>query len=663
LVNAVGVALTRDFIGSHRSDMRPVIVGDTELPKGLLGSSAEPPAAAKRFSALAGVPSRLVGGFDPGSGFALGTGGGVGSNNWVVSGSLTETGMPILANDPHLAIQMPSIWYEVELFCPATEDQMGKRAGRPFHVRGFTFAGTPGVVIGHNERIAWGVTNVSQDVQDLYIEKVNPDNPSQYEVNGRWVDMKVTEEAIGVRNMDEPVVLTVRETRHGPIVTDEGGFAGYRGFSMNPRASYPGTIELKALALRWTAREQNHTFRAVVGINDARDFREFREALRSWDIPAQNFVYADVDGNIGYQCAALLPIRRAGDGSVPSPGWTDEFEWTGFIPFEELPWVYNPSKGYIVTANNPVASEKYKHFIGGNFDHGYRAARIVRMIEGAGKKIGLRDIQEMQGDLLNTSAKEIIPFLEPIVLLDKSARQARGMLLGWDCRMEARGAEAAVFSHFWLALADETFKDQIPRSLRNGDAAFDDNSRLQDTISRLLREPRHPFWDNVWTPEVRETRDDILALALEKAVREGTKVQGGDVTRWQWGKEHTAVFRNQTLGKSGIRTVERIFNRGPVAVGGGSQQVLCTDWKFGEPFGVYFVSSLRHIVDLSDLGASMAGNTTGQSGHPASRHYGDMIEGWRNVTYHPTFWDRSALAASRPEKLVLSPGKEATFEK
>ncbi|HYW81766.1 MAG TPA: penicillin acylase family protein, partial [Spirochaetia bacterium] len=389
--------------------------------------------------------TRLVGGFDPGSSLAMGTGAGIGSNNWVIAGSRTVSGKPLLANDPHLGIQMPSIWEEVDLYCSAQDAQMGKRAGAAFHVRGFTFAGTPGVVVGHNDRIAWGVTNVNPDVQDLYIERINPENPNQYEVNGRWVDMKIHREEIRVLHQDEPVIVLARETRHGPLITDQEAFAGYRGFAINPHGEFPMNLDLKALSLHWTALQANHTVQTVLGINDARNFTDFRESLKSWDVPSQNFVYADVDGNIGYQTPGLIPIRRKGDGSVPSPGWTDEYEWTGFIPFQDLPWSFNPAKGYVVSANNPVASVSYRYFIGLDFDEGYRARRIVEMVEGAGKKLSLADMEAMQGDTLNTSAREITPYLAGLALKDKSA-QARDLLMKWDFKMQPESNGAAIYA-------------------------------------------------------------------------------------------------------------------------------------------------------------------------------------------------------------------------
>jgi penicillin amidase len=274
---------------------------------------------------------------------------GIGSNSWVISGDLTDTGMPLLANDPHLGVQMPSIWYEVGLHCV----EFGPEC--QVDVTGFSFAGTPGVVIGHNDRIAWGLTNVGPDVMDLYIEKINPENPDQYEYQGKWVDMDVITEDIQVAGGDI-VEQTVRLTRHGPIITDVyglGEFADESGIDI------PDNF---ALAVRWTALEPSCVFCAIWKFNKAQNWDEFRTAASGFAVPSQNLVYADIEGNIGYQTPGNIPIRSEGhDGMLPVPGWTGEYEWQGYIPFDELPFVYNPPEGFIVTANNAVVGPEYPY--------------------------------------------------------------------------------------------------------------------------------------------------------------------------------------------------------------------------------------------------------------------------------------------------------------
>ena len=674
LIQKMGLSLARTFFGSYRYGEMPVIVADSEMPAALLKPGRPAAAAATgapradatgplrgltadQAAALAGVSTRLVGGFDPGQSLALGTGPGFGSNNWVIAGSRTASGKPILANDPHLGIQMPSIWYEIDLYCSAQGAEMGKNAGGPFHVRGFSFAGAPAFIIGHNDRIAWGVTNLFPDVQDVYVERINPENPNQYEVNGKWVDMTLRREEIRVLHRDEPKVIVVRQTRHGPLITDEGAFPEYRGFSLMPGRGFSTSLELKALALRWTALQTNATFQSVIGIDKARTFSEFRDALRSWDVPSQNFVYADVDGNIGYQAPGLVPVRRHGDGTLPVPGWTDDYEWTGFIPFDQMPWSCNPAKGYIVSANNPVTSPDYRNYIGDVNDHGYRAGRITEMIEKAGTKVTMADVEAMQADTLNISARELLPFLKDLPVKDDAGR-ARDMLLAWDDRMDVQSSGAAVYGYFWQALVELVLKSKVPENLWNADTALDDNSRLMNTMLQVMKAPHDPLWDDPRTLDVRESRDDVLAAALVQGARKGIEAQGRDMKRWRWGAVHTATFRNQTFGKSGIGLIERIFNRGPVPVGGGMQQVISNDWSLAEPFNVSIISSMRQVIDLSNLSASRTMNATGQSGHAFNGHYDDMIAAWARVAYHGTLWSAADLASARTDRLVLNPGKQ-----
>ncbi|HSB65815.1 MAG TPA: penicillin acylase family protein, partial [Anaerolineales bacterium] len=283
----------------------------------------------------------------------LGPGGNeIGSNNWVIAGSRTATGKPFLANDMHLSEQMPSIWYEIGLHCSPVS------ATCPYNVTGFTFAGVPGVIVGHNDRIAWGFTNVGPDVLDLYIEKINPANPNQYEVNGQWVDMTLVKDIIKVPGA-QPVELTVRYTRHGPIVYDNPN--SRQEIQDTWGVALPGDF---AISMRWTALEPANIFKAIFGFNAAQNWDEFRKAASYFAVPAQNLVFADIDGNIAYQTPGNIPIRLPGQkGDYPVPGWTDEYEWQGYIPFDKLPNAFNPSEGYIVSANNEVVGSRYPYLI------------------------------------------------------------------------------------------------------------------------------------------------------------------------------------------------------------------------------------------------------------------------------------------------------------
>jgi penicillin amidase len=513
-------------------------------------------------------------------------------------------------------------------------------------VRGYSFAGAPGVIIGHNDRIAWGLTNVNPDVQDLYIERLNPEDINQYEVNGEWVDMEMVYEEIAVQGRDEPVVLPVRETRHGPIITDLGGFADY--------AHVGSTGEnpvITALALRWTALEPNQTFRAVLLLDKAQTYDDFREALRYFDSPSQNIIYADVEGNIGYQMPGIVPIRANGDGSLPVPGWTDDYEWVDFIPYDELPRAFNPEKGYIATANQPVVDEAYPYLIlyEPDFDQGYRARRIVEMLEADTDGISIEDIQAIQGDNLDGFAPELIPYLEDIPLDSPELEAARDCLLAWDGQMHMDSPEAALYGYFWVALIESTFQDELP-----GYLSPDDGSSTRTIFHNLLQDPGNPWWDDITTGET-ETRDDILARALEEGYAAGVAALGDNLDDWRWGEVHTALFANQTFGQSGIGLIEGIFNRGPVAVGGGSGSVDATGWGLADPFRVTDLPSMRQIIDLGDLSSSLMMHTTGQSGHPGHCHYDDFIDSWRLIDYHPTLWLRADVEATSRGHLTLMP--------
>jgi penicillin G amidase len=564
---------------------------------------------------------------------------GIGSNNWVVSGDLTTSGMPLLADDPHLGVQMPSIWYQNGLYCVPVSTTC------PYQVTGFSFASAPGVIVGHNGRIAWGVTNVGPDVQDLYIERINPHNPRQYEVDGQWVDMEAVTETILTAGGDA-VELTVLLTRNGPVITEVYGPLE-NIFEDSGLQIPPGQY---AISLRWTALEPSFIFRSVLNINRAQNWEDFREALRDWDVPSQNFVYADVEGNIGYQMPGKVPIRAGGDGSLPAPGWIDDYQWTGFIPFEELPHVYNPPEGYIVTANNAVVDEDYPYFISRDWDRGFRARRLVDMIEERSQPIDVAFFQQMHGDNKDLNAAFLVPVLLKLNLEDERLENARSILEGWDYQARMDSGPAALFQVFWKNLLELAFSSKLPESHpATGSAIWVDLTR------RMVDQPDSPWWDNPNTSE-REDRNQVFRQAFAAAVDELEGLQGTDTARWNWGDLHTVTFRNPTLGISGPEPIRALFNRGPFRTSGGSSIVNATGWNpASSSYEVRSLPSMRMIVDMDNLHNSWTSNTTGQSGHAYHKHYIDMAEDWRLIQYHPMLWGREVVEAGTVDRLRLVP--------
>jgi penicillin amidase len=615
----------------YPGDRNPYIVsGDDD--EGTVTASLAPTtgvqAAVRRATAnVSGLYALTGGGFE-----------GIGSNSWAVSGDLSATGAPILANDPHLGIRMPSIWYQVALHCaPVTDDC-------PYDVTGFSFAGVPGVVIGHNADIAWGFTNLGADTMDLYIEKVNPDDPTQYEYRGEWVDMEVGTETIVVAGGAD-VEIDVRATRHGPIIS--GRYDALDDFSDQAGVELPDGHEL---ALRWTALEPGPGIVGFIdGLNRASNWEEFRAAAALFDTPAQNLLYADVAGNIGYQTPGKVPIRSSGDGTIPVPGWTGTNEWVGFVPFEELPSVFNPPSGYIVTANNAVVDGSYPHLLTADWNHGYRARRIVDLIT-SNPDLDVDGHGLIQADGYDLNAEYLREFVfDAADVPSGTAREALDTLVLWDLQNSADSAGAAVWNATWRAILSLTFDDELPEDVRPGGG-----NRWFTVMRDLMQRPDDPFWDRVGTSSV-EGRDDILLTAFEQAVAELVDRLGSNVESWRWGDLHTATFENESLGQTGIALIDDRFNRGRFPVGGSEDAPNAVGWTATEGYAVDWLPSMRMRVDLGDLSRSVAIHTTGQSGHSGHPHYDDMIALWLVDDTYPMLWTREQVEADAEGTLVLTP--------
>src|SRR5258708_705773 len=567
------------------------------------------------------------------------------SNNWVIDGSMSTTGAPILCNDPHLGQAAPSIWYECHLL-----------AGN-IDVIGVSFPGTPGIIIGHNQHIAWGITNAISDVQDLYIEKFNPQNPRQYEYRGAWEEAEVVREAIKVRGRKTAIIEEVRVTRHGPIITHLPPVFDNAGQNGNKAECAELTLDL-----RWTGLEQCNIISSISKLNHAANWEEFRNALRDWDVPPQNIIYGDREGNIGYVMAGAIPIRAQGQSLLPSPGWTGEYEWTGFIPFDELPQTYNPEQHFIVTANNRVVNDDYPHYITHEWLNGYRAQRIRDLLTSKGK-LAPADMATIQADQYALPAVEIVPHILAIQTDAPLEKAAQNVLRTWNYVMAPDSAGAAVYATFLNKLEKIVFaamfgEDEtlIHAYLGRGSTILAPTngyaSRSKPLLIRLLNQGDDNWFADTAVPNGPVTWQAACSSALTGAVEELQEKLGNNVAQWQYGRIHRMTY-NHPLGT--IKPLNKLFNRGPFAVGGDMDTVNMGAAMPNDPEVVITVPSFRQIVSLADLNASLSGHAPGQSGHPASKHYDDFIKSWLKVEHHPMLFERSMIEAQAEGVLSIIP--------
>ncbi|HEX5690063.1 MAG TPA: penicillin acylase family protein, partial [Roseiflexaceae bacterium] len=549
---------------------------------------------------------------------SLGLGGtAIGSNNWVIGGERSATGQPLLANDPHLGAQLPSIWYLAHL------------SGGQLDAIGATLPGVPGIVIGHNDRIAWGVTNTGPDVQDLYIEHVNERN--EVEHNGAWQPLQLVTEVIKVKGQDD-VPIQVRISRHGPLISD--------------------AIEAsdQALAFRWTALDaEDRTIEAFNGIARARDWEQFTKALRDYKAPMQNFVFADEDGNIGYYAPGALPIRAQGDGTLPVPGWTDEYDWQGYVPFEELPHAFNPPQGFIVSANNKVAPNSYPHLIGTNFAAPYRAARIAELIQ-AKDKLSPDDLAAIQADVRSAQARELLPFLQQATVVDARARDAIDFLRDWDGTIAADSAQAALFEAWYNQIPAHIFADELGDELWDGYA--DEKDMIAIVVAGLLEQNSKAWCDDIRTPQPEDCAT-ALGGALFDALADMSQRQGSDDFRsWRWDRVHQARFPHNPFDQVGA--LKPIFSRS-IPNGGDGFTVDVAPIRRTDLYNQYHVPSYRQIVDLSNWDASRFIHTGGQSGQVLSGGYSSFLQRWQRVEYLPMRYGTEALNTAAAARLILEP--------
>jgi penicillin amidase len=537
------------------------------------------------------------------------------SNNWVVSGSRTVTGKPLLANDPHLSPSAPSIWHMVHLSAPGVR------------VAGVVMPGLPGVIIGHNDRVAWGFTNVGPDVQDLYVEKFNPDNPKQYQTPSGWQDAVIRHEQIKVRkgigsSEYDTVTHDVTVTRHGPIIFQGDG---------------------KRYALRWTALDPAKNNPAATHIiNRVRNWKEFNTALESFTAPTQNIVYADVDGHIGYHAAGIVPIRKSGDGSVPYDGSTDAGEWTSYIPISKLPTSYDPPSGIIVTANQRIVGTDYPYFLTHSWAQPYRARRIYDLLSEK-PKLSSEDFRRILGDVYSiagvTFTKEAVKLLRPkLTPADEKLKAHLDAFEKWDGRVNTESNVAPLMAYLRLNFRSKILTAALgPELVKN----YQWNN-FDTTLDRVIKEQPAS-----WLPKEFASYGDLLRACYDEAIVTLTKSLGADETKWTWG-EIAKVRFSHPLGAAPLIGSQFVIPPFPQNGTGGF---------IGATVNVGSAVSMRLIADPSDWDKTQHGIGLGVSGIPKNPHWSDQLADWRAVTPREFPFTPAAVAKATKETLILEPAK------
>lgn len=534
-----------------------------------------------------------------------------GSNNWVIDGTLSATGKPILANDPHRPVILPSLRYLVHLNGPGW-NVIG--AGEPT---------LPGVAAGHNERVAFGFTIVGIDQQDLYVEEINPQNPTEYLYKGKWEKMRIEREQIKVKGKPAPVEVELKFTRHGPVIYEDANLS-------------------RAYALRWIGTEPGSAgYLASLSLNRAKNWQEFLKALERWKVPSENLVYADIDGNIGWQAAGFAPVRRGWSGLLPVPGSSGRYEWEGYLPLSELPHVYNPSRHFIATANHKIIPEGYKHEINFDWSSPLRFLRIEEAL-GKGSKFTITDFERLQHDETSLVARELAPLVKGLKIDNQTLAEARDLLEGWDFVLSKDSAAAALYEMWYQKLVTNFTNLIVPakaRSLITG----------QMVLNRMVRALKNPD-ARIFGANPQAKRDEMLIKSLSEAASELRSRLGRDMKNWRWGALHVAEFKHPLSTNEQMRAV---FDLKPVARGGDATTVNVTGG--GSNFRQTHGASFREILDLSDWDNSVAINVPGQSGQPASPHYQDLLKLWADGKYFPLLFSRERVEKHAAQKLMLVP--------
>ncbi len=533
------------------------------------------------------------------------------SNNWVVSGNRALSGKPLLASDPHRAMTIPSLRYLVHLNAPG------------WNVIGSGEPALPGVAIGHNDRIAWGFTIVGTDQADFFVEEINPSEPNQYKVGKDWENMRIIRETLRVKGQDAPVEVELRFTRHGPVL--------YQDMKRN-----------RAFALKWAGSEPGGAaYLASLAVDRAKNRREFLDALEGWKIPCLNFVYADVDGNIGWVAAALTPIRPNHDGLLPVPG-NGDFDWKGYLPVVDLPQSFNPPEGFVATANHNILPAGYKHPISYEWAPIYRSARIKQRLD-AKYKFDLRDFQDIQQESTSLPGLALTRLVKAVPMTDPKLAPYARLLAEWDGVLTRHAPAGPLYAAWLQELEIDFFKPHVPKELVETLRHF---AGLPVMLPAL--EKPDPTW---FGDEPRQARDLLVRATFARAVERVKERLGDNPDGWAWGKLHTVTFRHP-LAALGPQFA-RAFNLGPLPRPGDGNTPNNTrhDNNFQQLHGATY----RHVLDLADWDRGLASSAPGQSGQPGSPYYANLLPRWAEGEYFPLAFSRKKVEEVARHRLRLLP--------
>jgi len=548
------------------------------------------------------------------------------SNNWAVAGSKSETGHPLVANDMHLGLMLPNIWYQAHLVTPN------------MNVAGVVLPGIPLVIAGANEHVAWGFTNVMADDADFYQEKINPDDSNQYEFMGQWEDMRFVHDTIVVRDSGS-VPLTVRLTRHGPIIDD---------ILLSDSAPLP----VHPISMRWTLYDFTDEAEALFRLNRAKTIDDIEQAASLYKCPGQNWTYADDQGNIGFWAAVGIPIRDGFVGDKILPGWDGKHEWSGYVPFDEQPHMRNPARGWIATANNKHVGDDYPYVISNSYAPPDRFIRISRMLA-AKEKLSIADCEKIQGDVYMVMAETWVPLIvnavDPAVLSELQSR-ALDSLRGWDYYADTDRVGASLFNVTFQKTMENTAR------VRLGDTLYEDwlvNAFIAyDAMENLITRDSSAWYDNPATPQL-ETRDSVLRRSFLDAVGYLDSVYGEDVSQWTWGRVHTLTLRNPFGGQ--LPVLGGLMNTETHPIEGAANTVNAGLYRLTHPYAMLAGASQRHIFDLQNIENSEWVMPGGISGNFMSDYYDDQYDLWRELKYRPFHLERENVEADAAESMKIIP--------